>query len=198
MTLQEALTVSRALAESIDRDVNGSVLPATDRDRLSAALLDQAHEHHRAVLNLIEQTMIGSAFSLVRAMFETAVRGIWLYHCATDADLSNFKADKLEKSFGTIIGEVEGVINANGGSLSVVKSKYWSGMCSYAHGGYLQAVRRITSEHICPAYSDDEKVEAIRFADFCQILAAVVIFSMVNRSDLAEKWAQQPLPLVAT
>lgn len=198
MTPQAALTASRALVESIDRDINGADLPVTDRDRLSAALLDQAHEHHKAILTLIEQDMTGSAFSLVRAIFETAVRGIWLYYCGTDAELSQFKKDKLEKSFGTIVAEVEGVLNANGGALSIAKSKYWSGMCSYAHGGYLQAVRRITSEHICPAYNDDEKVEVIRFADFCQVLVAVVIFSMVNRPDLADKWAQQTLPLVAT
>jgi hypothetical protein len=190
MTLTDALRNSRDLVASIDRDINGTDLPATDRDRLSAALLDQAHEHHKAILILIEQGMIGSAFSLVRAMFETAVRGIWLYYCATDADLSKFQTDKLEKSFGAIVSEVEGVLGADGGALSTVKSKYWSGMCSYTHGGYLQAVRRITSEHITPAYGDDEKVEAIRFADFCQVLVAVVIFSMVHRPDLADKWAK--------
>jgi hypothetical protein len=194
VTVTEKLLASQKLAESIDREINDLELPATDRARLSAALLDQAHEHHRAIRLLLSNDVVGSAFSLVRILFETTVRSIWLARCATDSELEQFKADTIDKHFGTIIGEVEAFFGFVGGTLFKVKLDYWRAMCSYAHGGYLQAVRRITTEHIRPIYSEDEKMEALRFADFCFMLASIEIFSLANRSDLAEKWCSTFAP----
>jgi hypothetical protein len=190
MTVEQLLTNSKTLADSFDEVVNTLEFQASDRTRLGAALLDQAHEHHKAIRLLLSNSTVGSAFSLVRILFETTVRGIWLLRCATDAEVEEFKADTIRKTFGMLVNEVEDLFGTSGGVLSNIRTNYWQAMCSYAHGGYLQAVRRLTPEHITPIYSEDEKKEALQFADFCFVLASVEIFSVTNRPELAEKWGQ--------
>lgn len=59
-------------------------------------------------------------------------------------------------------------------------------MCSYAHGGFLQAVRRITPGQITTNYSEDEMLEVINSSSAFALLAASEIFSMANRTDLVE------------
>lgn len=191
MKIRAALARSEELAHTFDQDVNGLEFPATDRARLSAALLDQAHEHHKAIRTLISSGLIGSAFSLTRALFETAVRGAWLYRCASEEEVEHFKNDPKDLNLGNMIKAVETVYGTKGGFLSRVKKDYWTGLCSYAHGGYLQAVRRLTPETIAASYSEEEQLEVISFADFCFYFSAVEIFNLSNREDLAVAWSEK-------
>jgi hypothetical protein len=89
-----------------------------------------------------------------------------------------------------MVSAVEIALDAHGGQLSNIKQSYWSAMCSYAHGGYLQAVRRITSSDIGPNYSEAEQIELLSFADFCLVLACVSSCSLGGRSDLAARITQ--------
>jgi hypothetical protein len=57
-------------------------------------------------------------------------------------------------------------------------------MCSYAHSGQFQAVRRITGESIRPSYSNDEIEAAIRMVMGYALLAAYEIFDIAGREDL--------------
>ena len=190
MKIRAALTKSEELARTFDREVNGLEFPATDRARLSAALLDQAHEHHKAILELIGSELIGSAFSLTRALFETSIRGAWLYRCASEEQVEHFKTDPKDlTSLGNMITAVETLYGTEGGFLSRVKKDYWSSLSSYAHGGYLQAVRRLTPETIAASYSEEEQLEVISFADFCYYFSAIEIFSLSGREDLAQSWS---------
>ena len=59
-------------------------------------------------------------------------------------------------------------------------------MCSYAHGGYRQAVRRITPDQIRANYSEGEVLEVINSSSTIALLAASEIFSMAKRKDLEE------------
>ena len=189
MSIESALQSSKELALAFDKDVNGLEFPATDRARLAAALLDQAHEHHKAVGLLISSGFIGSAFSLVRALFETTIRGLWLFRCASDAEIEHFSTDPGDLRIGPMIESVEALYGSKGGILTRVKKQYWAGLCSYAHGGYLQAVRRVTPEHIAPSYGADEQLEVLSFADFCFFLAAVEALNLAGKPDLATKWS---------
>lgn len=190
MSLSDALQGSRELAGRINAAAQGVQFPASDRARLSAALLDQVHEHHESIQLLLEKKLVGSAFALVRIIFETTVRGIWLFRCASDPEVEQFKADKLKKKFGELIAAVENVVGAQGSALSQMKSKFWAGMCSYAHGGSLQAVRRISATHIGPQYSEEEQVGTLSFSDFCVLLASVELCALGNREDLANRIAE--------
>ena len=190
MSLTEALESSRELVGRINAAAQGVEFPSSDRARLSAALMDQVHEHHESIQLLLEKKLVGSAFALLRVTFETAVRGIWLFMCATDVEVEQFKADRLNKKFAELISAVEAIVGAPESALSQVKAKFWGGMCSYAHGGYLQAVRRISSTDIGPNYSEEEQIGVLSFSDFCLVLVSVSLCALGNRGDIANLIAQ--------
>ena len=192
MTIQSALERSADLSNWIDSLIHGLEIPSSNRETMAAALFDQVHEHHKAIHLLLKSSFVGSAFSLVRPTFETYVRGVWLWHCASDEEVANFARDKInEKSFGTLIQEIEARTGFDVGVLSKVKKEAWSAMCSYAHGGYLQAVRRIIPNHITANYSDDEILEVIKSSSTIGLLAAAEVFSMAKRKDLVEAVLEQ-------
>jgi len=193
MSLSDALKGSRELAGRIATTAQGVAFPASDRARLSAALMDQVHEHHESIRLLIEKDLVGSAFALVRITFENAVRGIWLFRCASDDELEQFKADRLEKHFGELVALVERFVGAPGTALSQAKTRFWGPMCSYAHGGYLQAVRRISATEIGPNYSEEEQIGVLSFANFCLLVVSVELCSLAGRDDLANSIAQFPI-----
>lgn len=60
-------------------------------------------------------------------------------------------------------------------------------MCSYAHGGFHQAVNRLTSGFIQPRYAEGAKVEVVNFSSAVALLSAAEIFSMARRQDLMEQ-----------
>jgi hypothetical protein len=188
MSIASALAASESLVNGIDAFGEGGVpFPTTDRARLAAALLDQVHEHHSAIRQLVRSGAVGSAFALVRVAFETMVRGIWIFRCASDAEIQAFQSDRLEKPLSRLIAEVEDAVGVPGTALSSAKNRYWAGMCSYAHGGYLQAMRRITADDIGPNYSEEEQVFALSFADFCVTLASIEMFSLADRTQDAKR-----------
>lgn len=185
MTIQPALLLAADLLNWIDSSIHDLEIPSGNREAMAAALFDQVHEHHKAILLLLKSSLVGSAFSLVRPTLETFVRGVWLLRCASDKEVENFTKDKIsEKSFGALIKEIEACPGYDVDVLSKVKKEAWSAMCSYAHGGYLQAVRRITPGQITANYSKDEMLEVINSSNAIALLAAFEIFSMAKRKDL--------------
>ena len=57
--------------------------------RLAEGCLDVALEHHRAIVLLISHALYGSAFALIRLLFEAyMMRGLWLHRCASEAALA--------------------------------------------------------------------------------------------------------------
>ena len=85
-----------------------------------------------------------------------------------------------------MIQEIEAQPGYDVGVLSKVKKDAWSAMCSYAHGGYLQVVRRITPDQITANYSEDEILEVISASSTIALLAASELFSMAKCKDLVE------------
>ena len=185
MIIQAALARSADLSNWLDSSIHGLDIPSGDREAMAVALFDQVHEHYKAIQLLLKSSFVGSAFSLVRPTLETFVRGVWLLRCASEEEVENFTKDKIvDKSFGDLIREIEARPGYDVGVLWKVKKETWSAMCSYAHGGYLQAVRRMTPDQIITNYVDGEMLEVINFSDAVAMLAAFEIFSMAKRDDL--------------
>jgi Family of unknown function (DUF6988) len=188
MNIEAALASSADLSKWLDDSVHGLQIPSGDREAMAGALFDQVHEHHKAIQLLIKFSLVGSAFSLLRPTLETFVRGVWLLRCASEQEVKNFTEDEIvKKSFGDLIEEIEMRPGYGVGVLSKVKKEAWSAMCSYAHGGYLQAVRRITPGEITPNYSEGEMLEVINSSDAIALLAASEMFSMAGRLDLVNE-----------
>ena len=191
MTLKEAVSDLDSNVREFAAELDGQRFPANDRSRIGAALLDQSHEHARAIALLLSQKIYGAAFSLLRGQFETAIRAFWLLRCASEEQLTRFQDDRVDLTASEIITEVEKALGEQDTVLSQIKSKSWKALSSFVHGGFQQAVRRITSESISPDYNEEELIALARFSRFCFLLAAVETCYVIENEALAIEWAHR-------
>lgn len=164
----------------IDREANDAEIDASTKNKLSAACLDASYEYARAIIKLSKLSMHGAAFALIRSLFESYVRGVWLHKCATESDVDKFIRGKDIGKFESIVSSLEKIDGFKIGTLAKVKKKFWKPMNGFTHTGYQQVVRRITSEYIEPNYDEDEILEAINFAGIIGCLTAIAICDIAN------------------
>lgn len=153
------------LAEGVANEIKGviTLLKYADDEWSTtvAAFIDQAFEHHAAIILLIRSALFGSAFALLRSLVEIVVRGVWIAACATIAEIKRFREkDEINHSFD----EMTKAIDATCGIAYFhdLKKRSWAALNSYAHTGILQLGRRFTGEKLTPSYKDEEKIEVIR------------------------------------
>lgn len=187
MNLQEHIQRSRQHIEWIDSRVNGLAVSAELRFRLAAACLHQALEHSRAIVLLVESRLVGSAFSLVRLLFESYARGVWLHQCASEQDIARYTEDKLELPFAAMLQKIEQLEAFSAGNLSAIKQRSWLAMNSFTHTGFRQVVRRSTSTTVDSNYPEEEIVEALRFAPATAFMVAVELAHMARNDSLANE-----------
>ncbi|MCW9032872.1 MAG: DUF5677 domain-containing protein [Rhodospirillales bacterium] len=142
-----------------------------------------AAEHHRSIIILIENELYGSAFSLVRPMFEATVKGIWLHNCATSNDIKRYKKAKTSSTFTELIRSIENIDVYNSGLLTKIQTQSWKAMHDYVHTGIRQISRRMTEEFIEPNYADDEIIEVISFSNTNGYIVAIATCYLANDAE---------------
>ena len=167
--------------------LDGLDVPQDRKTLLAVSCQDLVIEHHIGITTLLRSRINGSAFALVRPLFETFVRGLWLQHCATDAQIDDYISDKLELKFHELLSVVEKVDGFEGGVLSKLKKNAWKAMNSYTHGGIQQASRRTNGDYIEPNFSEDEVVEVVKLSGTFALLAFVQITGSANQPALAKE-----------
>lgn len=161
-------------------------IPVGRRNRLALSCLDQVIEHHRSVCTLVEQQLYGSAFTLVRPIFEGYVRGVWLTYCASEQEVDLYYLDEDLPRFKTLIEKIETVPGFESGVLDGLRTNSWSAMCSYAHSGAMQASRRYTQNTVEPNYKTEEIIEVLKISASFALMSFQQIASTCNRLDLAK------------
>lgn len=184
MKTEQAIRHSEDLITWIDKNIDGINIPSETRFRLAGGCLDVALEHHKAVVLLIKYHLYGSAFAMVRPLFESYVRGVWLHRCASDSDINRFTADKLDSSFIKLIQDVEKLPGFDCGTLSSVKSAAWKAMHSYIHCGLLQVTRRNTESSIEPNYTEGEVLQVINNVNAFALFTAMAIAQLAGNEPL--------------
>lgn len=188
LSLPDSIAKADDLAKWVDQAIQNVEVSSEDRFRVSAACFDLTQEHHRAITSLIRENLIGSSFALVRSIFESYLRGLWLLHCATDLEVERFiKLDKINLDCWQLIGAIEGIDGFQAGTLKLVKQNSWREMNSYTHSGMMQISRRLTDSTIEPKYSHGAILEVIEFANALAILATIAVAGMSNNLPLGEK-----------
>lgn len=183
--MHEEIIKSEALIQWLDTQIDGLEFPNEERTRLASSCLDVALEHQRAIVLLIANKLYGSAFSLIRIIFESFVRGVWLQMCATNDELEKYKTEKIEKKFGTLIEEIEQCEGFKNGILSAAKTENWKHMNSFTHSGFSQSIRRSKEDSIEPNYTKDEIREVLNVANALGMLSALQITILANKQDLS-------------
>jgi len=185
MKIDEKIKKAEALIQWMDQRIDGLEISSDDRTRISAGCLDISLEHQKAIVLLIANKLIGSAFSLARLLFEAYIRGLWLGRCATEQEIEKYQQDKLRKTFETLVQEIEQLEGFNEDVLSKVKAANWNSLNSYTHSGYLQIVRRNKTDTIEPNYDDEEIIDMLGFANAIGMLSALQIALIAGKEKLA-------------
>jgi hypothetical protein len=165
-----AIQRSEALIQWLDIAIDRTELQANDRGRIAGACLDLAMEHQKAIVLLAAHQLFGSAFALVRSVFEAYVRGVWLHRCASPAEIRDFERGKVAR-FYELLSRVEAINGFQDGILSAAKQKSWRAMNDFTHSGHSHATRRNQEATIEPSYSEKEILEVIGFANAVGLLS---------------------------
>jgi len=169
----------------IIKNLDGLEVSRERRALLSVSCYDTVIEHHIGISTLLKSNINGSAFALVRPLFETFVRGVWLRHCATEDEIDKYVSDRLDKKFYQLIEEVEKLESFRDGVLSGLKESAWKAMNSYTHGGIQQVGRRSKDAYIEPDYSDEEVIEVVKLSGSFALLSLQQIAFEVGENELA-------------
>ena len=191
MNSTQYLGQGHELAAWIEQLVYDLPFPDSVRARLAGTCFLVAQEHHQAILLLLSQThpLHAPAFALVRPVFDTYLRGLWLAHCATDTELERFaKGETLPKmrDMRAMLTAIEQVPRFDSRQLSDIYNQSWSAMCSYTHTGSQQILRWSTSDAIQPSYSDAEISEVISFTGALALLSTLGLATIAANELLAE------------
>ena len=105
-------------------------------------LLATMIEHHGAMLLLIRNGRVGSAFALARSIVESMYRGMWINACATEKEIHRFKAD--DRFPVSMLGTAKAIDDAYRAHrfFEDLLKRGWAALCSYTHSGMLQLGRR--------------------------------------------------------
>lgn len=176
-----------AIYNWISHNLDDLILDRDKRTLISVGCLDQAIEHHVAICTLLKHQINGSAFALVRLVFEAFIRGVWLGNSATEAQINQYSNDKLDIKFGTLINDVQKIDGFESKLFEELKDQAWNAMNSYTHTGIMQVGRRFGKEFVYPSYKDEEIIEILKISGSFALLAFQQIAGAGNRLDLANE-----------
>lgn len=154
-------------------------MPNDDRSRLSLALLQLAQEHHSSIVLLLEHRQYGSAFALLRPLYEAFVRGVWLARIASENEVIRYQRDD-QFSLRGLAEKVSELPAFGGTSFAATAKSALNAMHSYTHNGYLASVRRQACDAIEPAYEVGEIREVLEFAQLFGVLATAEILEQAT------------------
>jgi len=184
----EALAKFRNLLASIDRNIDGVELlhKSNDAFKVSAPLLNTVHEHCKGISTLFENRLENPAFSLVRPLIETFLRGMWFTYCATEKQISIFlKTDKIlngskNVTLKDIISQLSNVDKLPA-ELSTLTKKTINAMHSHTHGGMFKVTRNYDGESVQPIYTKTETSEVISISSN---IAFITFSEIIENSNL--------------
>jgi hypothetical protein len=184
----KTLASGKSLVNWIVTRQNGLQVKSDGRARIPASLLDLTLEHHAGIVLLVNSFVYASAFALVRVMFESFVRAVWLQLCATPLQLETFiEKDTFDLHIGDMIDEIEKHEYFQDKVLSRLKKNAWKAMNGYTHGGLHQIARRMKSGSIQPNYESEEVIEVLKMSGFLALMATLQIARLAENTDLEKE-----------
>jgi hypothetical protein len=180
--------------------------PGNTKNLVLVAYVDIALEHYAAICCLTKSGLHGSAFALVRSVFDSMLRAYWINKVATeqeieqaisdelnwrridlraDAKKAYFDTPALEAAERAALTQLEAakLEAAELAKLAKVGDKFiklikeaWPVLCSYTHSGGLQNGRRFTGDNVKPNYSEADIVQAFNLATVALLLLVHMFF----------------------
>ena len=184
MSLLDEISIRGAQIRERLRQLLPGKYPDDTKTILLLAYVDIALEHHEAIWLLTERKLNGSAFAMVRLVFDAMFRALWINKVATPEQIERAKHDNLGFPISKIIDEIkQGYFGERPTKeaekfdkiLEVLKQA-WKPMCSYTHSGALQLGRRFTGNELKTNYDEGATVEALNLVTTALFLLLHVFF----------------------
>ena len=155
--------------------------------KISGILLSIVIDHVSAGFVLYKEKKYNSMFALIRIIYESLLRAIWVKNCATEREVELFleydevlKAKGKKYSAKELVTAVDGVLEANN-IFSKIHS-YWARYCSFTHSGVEQIKRNIHKNNIIQNHSDFEIQFYAKFMLSCGMFAIIQIGDLTDKS----------------
>jgi len=174
----------------VEKELN-EVLITSDKPniKVAATLLTITIDHAQGIRILLEKGAYPSAAALMRVVFETYVRAMWVWECANEKQVEKFiNKDKIVSTEGKPIyfKDLVKAVEASHGLpayLSEIQAHVWSGLNSLTHGGNIQLARSFDGKTIRHCYDNELVNEVIEFSTMLTCLAFSGILDLANNKD---------------
>ena len=170
------LLQSKTFASALAAEMQGRTAPDGLRSSVGAGSFDAVLEHHRAVIFLVETRHFGSAFALLRLMYDGCIIGLWATYVATPDLLELFESGRFTPEPPRVLKQLKRHDDGEyAATLQRIHDQSWKILSTYVHGGHLQVSRRNAAEYVGPNYTDDEILDLLTFANAMATIAAMEI-----------------------
>lgn len=149
------------------------------RSKLAAACFAVSQQHYNSILLLLSRNppLQATAFALFRPLVESCIRGLWLSHVASDAEVDEYLSSGTKLDMASMLRKLDSALGLSSHQ-SIYKN--WSALSAYTHTGELQVQRWLKTNDIEPNYTESEVSELIKVSGLIAGLAyrAVLAISL--------------------
>jgi hypothetical protein len=155
-------------------------LQSTPRNRVAFACFAIAHQHHSAILMLLDRPspLTATAFALLRPTLEATLRGEWVLHCATDEQIKSFALGGTRQlDMASVIQAIERV-NPGSDAHKILYKDNWHIVSAYTHSFEHPIQHWLFEEEVSPQYSTEQMAWLLTTATCCFRLCVSSILSL--------------------
>ncbi|MDP2991754.1 MAG: hypothetical protein Q8N82_00150 [Deltaproteobacteria bacterium] len=159
--------------------------PKDPKSQIILAYHSIISEHHSAIFLLIQNELHGSAFALVRSLYEPLYRAHWVVGCASDKQVAELLEDKnIFPKMYDMVKEIDAAFGI-GNFFQNIKKNSWGPMNDYTHSGVRQIGRRFKDNEVAPNYETAEIVEVLNGINIALMLIALLFFKAFGKNEAA-------------
>ena len=193
--------------EVLREKLDGVNIPHEEKTVLSFFLHKSVIEYSCGINLLLQKNNIASANALLRVLFEAHVKGMWVFYCATEEELVDFKKNNLKsrkkknkdgslkhKIFQEYIDEIEEKRPHLNGSLKSFKKNHWEGLNALTHTGVKQLSIKIADNEIFSEHPES-RLETIKdFSNRFSVSSFWQIATITDSKELQAFFCQKLAP----
>lgn len=169
MTLDEAIIKAKDTKHIVEQAIGGITCGSSIKDKIVAAYLSLARQHHSSIIILIENKEPSSAAALARPILEACYRGNWVAVLADSEECDKINTIEYKwKQTWDIAKQVDEYLMKQN---TLIPSKIFHSIYKqnapilngFTHGGIEQLSRQFSKDgtQIIPTFDDMELVELL-------------------------------------
>ncbi len=183
LDLEMELEKSRQFQSLADEALVDISAPDNSKNRAALAFFHLCLEHQHGLHALMEQRIFGSGLALIRPLYESYVRGMWAFHCASHEEILAFiqkdRLPRIRQMLVRIVSAVEGLEN-----MEASHDSSWDWMNDYTHGGSTQIKARAQGDTIENTQSEVHAAAALVHGRHWAFMAAIAMADVCKRPDI--------------